>query len=758
MLKYLRTFRHSLILKLVFSVGVTLFICLSTWAWLNIKYQKRTITENLMAASDRLNTTIKLGLHYAMTLNSREDIKNIINNIAKQPEILHIRIYNKQGQIKFSNNPKEIDLITNIEAEACIVCHRDDPPLEQLALSERTRLIEPANEPRTLAVLCPIYNEPGCSSDSCHFHPADKKILGALDLSVSLADIDQEMSIFTMRTYGAMIIVFGAASSAIVLIILVFVRGPMNRLIAGTRQIAYGEGFQNIEIKQDDEMGQLSKAVNTMAREVLEKQSELNKQIDEYQNLFESVPCIITVQDRNYRILRHNREFETVFQPEAGDYCYRAYKGLEQKCLDCPVEKTFQTGKPQFSEESAYNRGGERKHWLVHTSPIFDENGQVVAAMEMCLDITHRRRLELELVKSEHKYYAIFNGIPNPVFVLDLDNLEILDCNESATQVYGYTKDEMLGRSFMCFFPHSQQEQYVNRLRTETMIHQARHFNKDGLTIYVRIRASFSEYADRKVLLVTTSDITKRLEAEQQLFQAGKMTTMGEMATGVAHELNQPLSVIKTASNYFMRKVTREEPIEQDIIKELAEEIDKYVDRATRIINHMREFGRKSEMILQNTDVNPIMEKAFEMFGQQLALREIEVIWNLGSDLPEVMSDPGSMEQAFVNLLINARDAIDAQWDIQPREGRKRIVLKTEMVKDKVRVTVADNGTGVSPALADKIFEPFFTSKEVGKGTGLGLSIVYNYMQGCSGRIWFEQNEMGGTSFFLEFPMADEIQ
>jgi histidine kinase len=693
-----------------------------------------------------------------MTLNSREDIKNTINNIAEQPQIEYIRIYNKQGRIKFSNDPDEIDRITNIESEACIVCHRAEPPTEELALAERTRMTDSPHGSRSLAVLSPIYNEPGCASGDCHFHPEDKTVLGALDISISLSEAAAEMSSFTRRAYGATILVFLAASSVIVLIIFMFVRRPMNRLIAGTRQIADGREFQRLEVSQDDEMGELSQAINTMAQEILKKQNELNHQRDEYQNLFESVPCIITVQDRDYKILRYNREFEKIFRPEQGSYCYQAYKGRDEKCPVCPVEETFATGVPQFSEESGYNRGGERKHWLVHTSPIFDEKGNVVAAMEMCLDITQRRNLELELEKSEQKYYAIFNGIPNPVFVLDRETLNIRDCNNSATGVYGYSRDELVGRSFISLFSRSQQDQYVERVKTESLIRQARHYNKDGLPIFVSIRISPSEYANRKVLLVTTNDITKRLLAEQQLFQASKMTTMGEMATGVAHELNQPLAVIKTASNFLKRKVNRNESIEPDVLEELAEEIDQYVDRATRIIKHMREFGHKSEMILQHTDINPILQKAFDMFGQQLTLREIQVSWRLDPELPQVMSDPGRMEQAFVNLLINARDAIESQWREEPRSENKHILLKTEMVNGKVRAIVADNGTGISKGVSDKIFEPFYTSKEVGQGTGLGLSIIYTFMQDCSGRIWFENNDMGGASFILEFPPAGDEQ
>ena len=138
------------------------------------------------------------------------------------------------------------------------------------------------------------------------------------------------------------------------------------------------------------------------------------------------------------------------------------------------------------------------------------------------------------------KYHEIFNHIPNPVFVLDSNTLEISDCNESVKTVYGHEKDEIIGRSFMEFFTEDEREGYAAQLHKADVMNQVRHRNKAGSPLYVNMWVSPSEYPGRQVLLVTTSDITKRLEAERKLIQASKMATLGEMATGVAHELNQP--------------------------------------------------------------------------------------------------------------------------------------------------------------------------------------------------------------------------
>ncbi len=138
---------HSLISRLILLVGLILFVSISTWAYFNIEYQKKNAIDGIVEEVDRLGNTIKLGTHYAMMLNSREDINEIIKNIGRQQGIENVRIYNKQGQIKFSNKSEEVDQVTSIKAEACDICHRTDPPLEAVDIQSRTRIIETSRRP-----------------------------------------------------------------------------------------------------------------------------------------------------------------------------------------------------------------------------------------------------------------------------------------------------------------------------------------------------------------------------------------------------------------------------------------------------------------------------------------------------------------------------------------------------------------------------------------------------------------------------------
>jgi len=171
----------------------------------------------------------------------------------------------------------------------------------------------------------------------------------------------------------------------------------------------------------------------------------------------------------------------------------------------------------------------------------------------------------------------------------------------------------------------------------------------------------------------------------------------------------------------------------------------------------MRQFGRQSDVSLEKVQVNKLLERAMEILGQQLKVRGIEVVWDLAPDLPPILADSDRLEQVFINLLINARDAIDEKRQSQNGERRdKKITLKTSRDGDVITVEITDTGLGIPAAMRERIFEPFFTTKKVGQGTGLGLSISYGIIKDCKGSIRARSRAGEGASFIIKFPIARE--
>lgn len=744
---------RTLAFRVVAAAALPLFAAVVLLSWGSITYQKSHLLDELSVGADRLSNSIRLGARYAMMTNARDEINQIIRDVSGQKDISSIRIYNKEGVIKFSGRPGEVEERTNIRDEACRGCHQTDPPRGALPLQERVRVFTGPDGKRLLGSLSPIYNEQGCSGPPCHFHPAEKLVLGALDVVLPLERAENEILSYQRRIILLAAAVFLLGGGGIALLLNRFLTRPVGILIEGTRRVARGEAVALKGVRQDDEIGELAHAISRMSHDIVDKQEELNRQRDEYQHLFDQVPCAITVQDRSLRLLKYNREFRERFNPTPGEHCFKAYKGRTDKCPNCAVESTMQTGLPLCSEESGYNADGTRAHWLVHTSPVFNAKGEAIAAMEMCLDITERKELEERLRRSELKYHAIFNNIPSAVFVLDEETLDIIDCNGTAESVYGWKSNEMRGRNFLELFAADERERYASQLRAFTVLNRARHFKRDGASFFVDIMLSPSEYNGRQVLLLTTSDITQRLEAEQKVIQAGKMATLGEMATGVAHELNQPLTVIKAASSFLLRKARRQEAVTPEVLSTLTEEMDAHVDRASRIIEHMREFGRKSDIALERVSLNDVLRSATEFFSRQMAVRGITIEWSLDERAPHVMAVPNRLEQVCINLLLNARDAIEERAAVEA-DSPRCIGLHTESDGREVVMEVRDTGVGIPRALQNRIFEPFFTTKKVGKGTGLGLSISYGLIKDFGGSITVGDAPGGGACFTVRLPDA----
>jgi histidine kinase len=491
-----------------------------------------------------------------------------------------------------------------------------------------------------------------------------------------------------------------------------------------------------------EEMRQKNKAITTA----------LKKSQQEFQTLFESVPCYISVQDRDFRLLRVNRDFRKDFGEKIGDHCYEVYKGRKDKCPNCKVEKTFQTGLIYSGEETVTNKQGETADILVYTTPIFNEHNEIVSVMELSVNITILKALEEELSKSEEAYRLLFNNDPSPIFVVERATFKILDGNIRALDLYRYSKTELMDKTFFDLVPEeAHPELKIFFLKNQVFLEKIKQVRKDGMVFFVNLRASQGVYLDTPVFIITANDITERIQTEQQLAQTSKMATLGELSAGVAHELNQPLTVIKTGSNFILRKVRDKQPISEEDLTTLAKEMDAQVDRASRIINHLREFGRKTEIHKSAIQVNEAITGMLTVIGKQLELRKIKVVLDLDAELPRILGDKNRLEQVFLNLSMNARDALEE------KEGADKVIrIRSFFESPWVTIEFFDNGCGIPAEIQEKIFEPFFSTKGVGQGTGLGLSISYGIIRDYQGQIKVASRKGEGTTFTLLFPPLDK--
>jgi histidine kinase len=294
-----------LVIKVILVLGCVSFVSISIWAYFNIRHQKTYLLNDALKDADRISNTIKLGTHYAMMLNSRDDINHIIQNIAKQKEIENIRIYNKEGYVKFSNIQEEVNKVARIDFEACNVCHVYDSPLVEVPLEKRKRIFTSNTGEKHLGIITPIYNEPGCAGN-CHFHNKVDKLFGLLDMVVSLQETENEIENYEQSIFLLAGIIFIVPSIFIFFFIYRFVIHPVRQLTEETENIASPETIKLIKTDPESEIGKLAHAFTKMSERIHDDQKILKQQKDEYQELFEGVPCLITVQDRNYKLINFN--------------------------------------------------------------------------------------------------------------------------------------------------------------------------------------------------------------------------------------------------------------------------------------------------------------------------------------------------------------------------------------------------------------------------------------------------------------------
>jgi PAS domain S-box-containing protein len=417
-------------------------------------------------------------------------------------------------------------------------------------------------------------------------------------------------------------------------------------------------------------------------------------------------------------------------------------------------------GDRQYIREYRIRKKDGDSLWIQASSQIVcDASGNIDFISGAFLDITERKAAEAALHDSEEKYRSLFDSGPNPIFVLDPATQKILDVNPSAIETYGYEKDELLGRYFSELgefeLPPEQglgMDVEENGLTGCLIEQKTRHRKKDGTPFYLRVKACPIKYGDRQAIILAATDITEAIERDAQLFQSSKMKTLGEMSAGIAHELTQPLNAIKIGNDYLKRLIAQGKTVSPEDLDRVASAVTSQVQRASDIINRLREFGRRPDFKKEPVNLNTVITNVMQIIGQQLILNNIRVVYDLDVALPTILANHNRMEQVVFNLVSNARDAIEQLPGNSSESSKDRkIMVQTYTDGEDVFCAVEDTGVGIPDEAVEKIFEPFFTTKEVGKGMGLGLAITYGIVRSYGGTIIVNSKVGKGTRFELRF-------
>lgn len=369
----------------------------------------------------------------------------------------------------------------------------------------------------------------------------------------------------------------------------------------------------------------------------------------------------------------------------------------------------------------------------------------------------YRRRLH----ESEEKYRSLFDYGPDPIFVVDSESLQIIDVNPRALDLYGYTKEELVDTSFLALEAEMGGKTTSALARSGDMpggsvsFQKMVHLKKGNKPFYANLHAGHITYRGRPAIVIAATDITEMMEKDAQLIQASKMKSLGEMSAGIAHEINQPLNAIKMGSEYLAMMVERKTEIPPDQLHQVVTEMSVQVDRAADIINTLRAFGRKADLVKEKVDINKPVRGVFSIVGRQFELDNISIQLELSPGISPVLAHNNRLQQVFFNLVANARDAIHEKNEVLSGQQRGIITIRSFEANGRVAAEVTDNGAGIPESIQRKIFEPFYSTKETSHDMGLGLAIVYGIVNDYGGDIQVKSREGEGTTFILSFPAAD---
>ncbi|MDD5255755.1 MAG: PAS domain S-box protein [Candidatus Omnitrophica bacterium] len=439
------------------------------------------------------------------------------------------------------------------------------------------------------------------------------------------------------------------------------------------------------------------------------------------------------------------------------------FPGVREFGLFAVLQKVYKTGNPEYLPVALYKdqrESGWRENWIYKLP-----NGDIVAIFN---DITARKEAEDKLEDARNYLNALFNTISDPIFVKDRQHRMVL-ANDAECRLAGCSREELIGKTDYDFFPKEQVDVFWRY--DETVFNTGQESsNEEQITdpsgavrTIITKKSLYTDKNGNKFIVGIIRDITERKHAEEeikkayeqlkdtqaQLIQAGKMSALGQFASGAAHELNNPLTGVLNNVQLIKMEARGREYFDLDDFKELLDIVENSALRCKRITQSLLDFAHGAKHKFGPVTLDELIEKTSELVTHELRLQNIVLEKDLQPGLPVIQGDFQLLEQVIFGLIVNARWAIEKK----SKDGGV-ITLKTWSGPGgkTVSVSVSDTGIGIPPENLAKLFTPFFTTKDVGEGTGLGLALSYNIIKSHKGEMSVESRVGAGTTVTITLP------
>lgn len=461
---------------------------------------------------------------------------------------------------------------------------------------------------------------------------------------------------------------------------------------------------------------------------------------DTYKSYFDSMPCFLTVQDRDLRVIHANERFRQNFGNTEGRYCYQVYKQRPERCENCSVEKTFRTGNAFSSEELVRTLDGREVWVIVNTTPIRNEAGDIVAVMEMSTDITDIKMLHKQLADSQERYRILFEEVPCYISIQDED-LRIVDANRLHREAFGTA----FGSYCFDVYKHRDKECQPCLVRQtfkdgQIRMHEEVVTNQNDEPMNVLVCTAPVRNADGQIerVIEMSTDITQIRQLQDKLTSVGLL--IGSISHGIKGLLNGLDGGIYLVNSGLKKN-------DQGRITQGWEIALRNVERIRSMVMDILYYAKDREPDFQPVDVTEFLSDICGMFKDKADKLDITFEYALAPDVGQFEADRQAVRSLFVNLIENSMDAcrIDTQKD------KHWIKVNATGEPEQVVCTISDNGIGMDRETREKAFSLFFSSKGAG-GTGLGLFISNKIARAHGGRLSIESADGHGSTFTVTMP------
>jgi PAS domain S-box-containing protein len=481
----------------------------------------------------------------------------------------------------------------------------------------------------------------------------------------------------------------------------------------------------------------------TDRREAERRYRELFDSIQE--GLFFATPDgrFLDVNDAMVRMLGYNSR-EELLRSDVSPHLYPAPTARERF-----MHALAERGVLRNYEETLRRKDGTLLHTLQNITAVRDPQGRIVQIRGLMLDVTEQRTFQSQLQRERDFNQKILNTTQSMILVLDTAGL-ISYANRRCYEA-GYREDELIGHRLLDWVETSQREDFEAALETTAHGHQVENLElrvrrSDGSMGHFSISLSPMRDEQNTVnsVVVVMTDITDAVLLQANLAHSEKMATIGRLVSGVAHEVNNPLAAILGFTDLLLENPEVPASAREDLQIILQE-----TQRTKVIVQDLLSFARQRPVQRELVQVNSLLRQTIKLRSYDFASHGVEVNEDFEEKLAPAIGDAQQLQQVFLNILNNAYDAV------QEAGQRGHIKIRTQRQGDSIEVAITDNGTGISDP--QRIFDPFYTTKQPGKGTGLGLSICYGIVRAHGGEILCWNNvEAGGSTFVVRIPVATE--